>query len=413
VFPADGERAARGGQLLLDGNVAALLEYRADLLQIVDGLGVAHYSGKCAACFICKATRQQLYNLEARRAGLWEPRTEQEYEESLMSQMHRVIINRTQLELLRPFLKTNPKRRGCAIHRSRNAGPAWAKVRAMGIQHGDVVLHGASVKDPYSLDVAFDEAGFATVCFFRGRKDQPVRFRTPLVEIPGFNLPTRIRLDVMHIADLGTTARFSGTVLRRFLNAGLWGADGDQLGVRRMLADLREWYRGKPELRRVHRLGRGFSVKQLGPPLRPFLKVKAAESRTTFEWVAGLLEVHFHILRHGEALLAAARAMRNFYKGLHTDGGHATLVRSAKEFLGAWKRARGRCTPKHHFLIHLAELSARCGAPSRYHTYPDESFHRSVKRCAKAVRHEQFAGRVLGRLARARFSDGVTRGQRP
>ena len=162
----------------------------------------------------------------------------------------------------------------------------------------------------------------------------------------------------------------------------------------------------------MHRLGRGFSVKQLGPRMRPFLKVKAAESRTTFQWVAYLLEVHFHILVRGEALQEASRAKRRFYEAVHTEGGHRELLNSATDFLAAWKRARGRCTPKHHFFIHLAELSGKHGSPSRYHTYPDESFHRGVKRCANAVRHEQFAGRVLGRLVRARFSDGITRCQR-
>jgi hypothetical protein len=326
-----------------------------------------------------------------------------------------VQLDKAQVEQLRPLLKTCPQRRGCAIIWGRNAGATAlrAQVRTWGINHGDVLLEGASVRDPYSLDVVFDEHGFAMLCFFRHRKHEAVRFPTPFSQIPGFDLPTRIRLDVMHIADLGTTARFSGTVLRQFLEAGLWGTDGEDMQVRRMLSELRDWYRSNPGLRSVHRLGRGFTIKQFGPRLRPFLKVKAAESRTTFKWVAKALEVHYHMLEHGDALLAASHAKSRFYAALWTDGSHHELLDSVLAFLSAWKCARGRCTPKHHMLVHLAELSGKYGAPSRYHTYPDESFHRRVKRCANAVRHEQFASRVLGRLMRARFSDGISRALRP
>ena len=38
----------------------------------------------------------------------------------------------------------------------------------------------------------------------------------------GFQLPTSIRLDVMHIRDLGITARYIGLCVKRFIKAGLF-----------------------------------------------------------------------------------------------------------------------------------------------------------------------------------------------
>lgn len=92
-----------------------------------------------------------------------------------------------------------------------------------GLKHGDTLLVGGSVVDPCNSNLDFGAKGVAEVHFFRADRTAPLQMVTPLYNVPGFSLPQRIRLDVMHVADLGTTARYIGTVLRRSLDAGVFG----------------------------------------------------------------------------------------------------------------------------------------------------------------------------------------------
>ena len=48
----------------------------------------------------------------------------------------------------------------------------------------------------------------------------------------------------------------------------------------------------------------------------------------------------------------------------------------AKRHLKHWRRAGGRCTIKHHYDLHLADLVKVHGNPSYYSTVADESFNR-------------------------------------
>ena len=42
------------------------------------------------------------------------------------------------------------------------------------------------------------------------------------MQVPGFRLPSSLRVDAMHVWDLGNTLRFHGLALRRLLDAGYW-----------------------------------------------------------------------------------------------------------------------------------------------------------------------------------------------
>ncbi len=161
--------------------------------------------------------------------------------------------------------------------------------------------------------------------------------------------------------------------------------------------------------KKLSRLSKGFSLKQLGPADNPVFKGKAAEARHMFPWVVGLLEDFAVRVEHGAALLAAGRAKLRLYEALRRDSPVLSEARcrimavSARQFLRQWKRAHGRCTPKVHYLQHLCAQARLSGNPSFHHTYPDESFHRRVKRAAKTVHASKFAAHVVARLKHVRL----------
>ena len=397
-LPSDGQRLALAGQLLMDGVRGVLLEYRADLLQLVEGLGLPHYSRAEHPCMLCWCTRDQLYDVTA--ADAWQWRTKEEYTAALLSSTHRHAFNEQQFRVVALFLRCSRKLRGCAIVRPVAAATNrdWALVVAWGLQPGDILLRGGIVLDPFGPQVQFDAVD-QWVAFWRPHDD--LACPTSWLGVPGFVLPNAVRLDVMHIADLGVTPRFEGFALRRLLAAGVWGQDDEPQQVRRMIVSLREWYsqQGRAIGRRaLTRIGRGFSRKQLGTLKKPMLKVKAAEARTCLPWVVSQLSRHAHLVVRGPQLVRAGRNLEQFYKALREDRGANEITRCATSFLTFWRRAGGRHTIKHHMLVHIGQKSARDGCPSLYHTYEDESFHRQVKKIAATCHYKRFAPRVLTRL---------------
>ena len=397
-IPSDGQRLAVAGQLLMDGIRAILLEYRADLLQLVDGLGLPHYSRAEHPCLVCWCTRAKLYDVS--HPEEWVQRTQEEFTAAALSSTIRLVFSEQQFRVRSMFLRCSRALRGCAIARPRACGtnPDWARIRAWNLQHGDVLLRGGAVIDPFGPEVRFSGAD-QWVSFWRPHAD--LACPTEWLGIPGFVLPNAIRLDVMHIGDVGVTPRYEGLVLRRLLQAEVRGQDDEPARVRRMIASLREWY-GKQEQsignKALTRIGRGFSHKQLGTVRKPMLKVKAAEARTCLPWVVTQLARHAHLVVRGAQLLQAGRHLEAFYKAMREDRGASELIDSATGFVKCWRRAGGRCTIKHHMLVHIGQKSARDACPSLYHTYEDESFHRRVKKVATTCHHKRFAPRVLTRL---------------
>ncbi len=125
-------------------------------------------------------------------------------------------------------------------------------------------------------------------------------------------------------------------------------------------------------------------------------------------WVAQVLDVHYVRIRGGLALRDAGHALSAIYQALRRDvpvlpeERCRSMVTSARRFLRCWRQANGKFTPKFHYLLHLCEQARSAGNPSFFHTYPDEAFHRRVKRVATRVHSTRFACRVLARLKRVR-----------
>jgi hypothetical protein len=255
------------------------------------------------------------------------------------------------------------------------------------------------------------EAG-ARLVFFR-RQAGFLRFPSPWLVVPGVAWPDTLRLDVMHICDLGITARYIGTVLHRLLAAGHWGpaTTAFEARVGTLRVAIRQYYREHHRAHgvRLSEIGRNLPPNLLGPTRRPFFKGKAKESRDLLAFAVGQLREALPSVPGRMAPLESGTALQDFYavlaarpaRGLPVAA-HARLLVGSVRFLTAWAAAGGHTTIKHHYFMHLVEGAGHAGNPRAYSTFPDESFNRSVKRIASATGHGlAFARRVLARTSAA------------
>ena len=140
--------------------------------------------------------------------------------------------------------------------------------------------------------------------------------------IPGWELPTRLRLDTLHVVDAGVAARFSATVLHRALWGGIWGAtDEDHVDIafRSLKSDLQTWYAQAPDPK-GDRLGQIFKLTQLGPWWKPMLRCRAAESKLLLGWALEIAETYKHAIEGGAHLCRAGAALAQWYKLLKRAG---------------------------------------------------------------------------------------------
>ncbi len=82
---------------------------------------------------------------------------------------------------------------------------AWTTVLELGLRHGDVLQRNEWLFDTHAAveDVKLDSQGKVELSFWRRNRNLPLRRHTPWSRVPHFNLPDRVKLDVMHICDLG------------------------------------------------------------------------------------------------------------------------------------------------------------------------------------------------------------------
>ena len=68
-------------------------------------------------------------------------------------------------------------------------------------------------------------------------------FITRWASVPGVSIPNFLRLDVMHIKDLGTSARFVGTAMTRMIEGGVYEGSSKNEKLQGLVDDLAEWYK--------------------------------------------------------------------------------------------------------------------------------------------------------------------------
>ncbi len=258
------------------------------------------------------------------------------------------------------------------------------------------------MRNPSQLPLPLSAPGVNSRLQFFRQDEGSLTFVSPFLQVPGITFPSSVRLDVMHIVDLGTCARYVGTVLRRLLDSGRWGPATDAVGrrMRTMGAAIWAYYRACAEPHT--RMSKYFPETLLGPRSRPVFKGKAHEARSLLNFCLQELGIDGRedAVRH-EALLRAGQKLRVWYDLLAANGrgladeDSAALLESCCDFVRWWRKARGWCTVKHHYMVHLSEDAAAAGNPRMYHTYADEGFNRVVKRLAVRAHPLNFAGVVL------------------
>jgi hypothetical protein len=278
------------------------------------------------------------------------------------------------------------------------------------LEPGDRLVQGGCVVDALADVLTVRGPPDQAVLVFFRRRAGPLKFLSPWLGVPGVRLPGFIKLDVMHILDLGVTARFLGTALRRLLHAGRWGsrhARSEDQRVSAMLGKIRAYYAERRQAtggRRLTEISRTFPGKLLGPEHKPFFKGKAKECRDLLDFAVQELRVPAPGLPGQGPLLEAGEALQAFYAAVRAHPGRllppadrGRLLVASLRFLSLWRQAKGHTTIKHHYFVHLCEQAVVSGNPRVYSTYPDESLNRVIKRMAQATRSARFARRVLCR----------------
>lgn len=194
----DVARSARAGLPLFEPGIrGALVEYRGDLLQFVEGVGIQSYANKHAPCYCCKATKAQLHE-----AHEFDPRTPLEYEMAAFHCTKELTVTPPEWDTIRTHLGRSQIWRGTAILRPRPVTEGWAEILRLGLRHGDLLLRSKDTPDPFSAPTQSTESPLV-LKFWRRNKRGPVQFVSPLAAIPGWTLPGIIRLDCLHVVDLG------------------------------------------------------------------------------------------------------------------------------------------------------------------------------------------------------------------
>ena len=72
------------------------------------------------------------------------------------------------------------------------------------------------------------------------RKVGVLKFPSPWLSLPGFSIPESLKLDVMHIRDLGTNGRLISLSAHRLCQAGHFPGETHEEKLKAMMADIRK-----------------------------------------------------------------------------------------------------------------------------------------------------------------------------
>jgi len=411
THPTDSLRAEQCGTPLFPHEGVNYTAWHAgllgDLKAHVEGLGLPHYAAKKHPCFICHCRRRDLYSLRARDRGRWRPRTPEEYTDALQSQVFTVSVLPEDHAALTGVLAFSATRRGQAVNRG-NA-PICQR---LGLETGDLLLPGGDLKEhpAVALDVTkLRQDGPSRLRFFRASAGI-LSMLPAWAIVPGFELPSAVRLDVMHVKDLGVTARWIAHVVQRMLDAKAW----PQPTGTTVAAKLYRFYRDgngvakRNGKRLLSRLPKGTGVPLLtGKGRDRICKAKAAENRDLVGFLVSELQSTTATVKDCAALLGMGEDLLETYRILkekaqrHFPREPAQAYLDAElRFLKTWRRLKLPRTIKHHMAVHLAEQALTLEThPAYFDTFRDETFNRKVKAWAHGVSTVSGARLVLARAA--------------
>ena len=413
----DTDRYQLAGTFLADGRCGAMVEMRADLLEIVSALGFAipWTPGTVPhPCFLCDCAQKELFNFPLTiEAGddLFVLRDTAEYNARVKEAV--LVRNIETPELLEKVVS--------ALHfdaRKKSAGGAGpGLVLQSAIEELGLPKFTRLMSDDGQLqDIGKYKELRApcTLSFFDVRGSHGLTFVSPLFDIIGFNIEA-IHLDVMHVMDLGVTQYLVGAVLQELIENNFVESAARHVDMRRWMnlkairRRLSKYYRkhpgGRNEMSEIGRL----TFEMLGPVGKPRLRSKAAECRHLVPLMVqlctenpGVLSAHLQI---------CCRELDIFYRTMEDEPDrHLTpaacqrLETSMIRFLLNWKAYGGHMVFKHHAAWHLVQRARQHGNPRFYWTYADEGENRAMATVAKRLHggsnfYLRFLQRVLAEIA--------------
>ena len=395
-----GWRAGVAGSFLADGFCGALVEMRADLLEIIGALGFSTPWVKNAAnpCFMCDCGGEQLFDFPLHfdfdEDSPVQLRGLPEYSK-LVAQavLIRTIESQEVLDKIRELLHFDG-RKG-----KDGNGPGLTMkesfVEADLPEGARLMVDDLPGEDIHRLA---ELVAPVTLTFFNPHGDHGLTFVTPLFSIVGFSIEC-IHLDVMHVLDLGVSQYLVGMVLRRLVEGNVAGCPaGMQVGLKRfknilyMRRRLAKYYgsldRSRGTMSAIGRL----QESMLGPMKIPKLASKAAECRNLVPLMVELCNESYDFLGDNKfQLKVCAQSLHRFYQVMKlepremTPGGLHELRQSMVRFLVNWRALGGHMVYKHHAAWHLVQRAASHGNPKFYWTYADEQENRVMGTVAKGL----------------------------
>ena len=367
-------------------------------------------------CFKCKAHKLQIFNFDE----AWVPWTHEDYVHELQKCLVQVCIS--QADAHRVFTEMGLDFRADGMHgRTLTRNVTVTDIRtgtAVQLLKWDRLELGGSVQDIHCQVADLHECETVELAFWRKSPEVPFKFWPAVMSVLGFRLEY-LMLDVLHMLDLGVTARLSGHIVHCVLQDGTKfrnknTVEGWKQGLVLLNRSLRAWYRNvQRELRAaetnrlITMVGKvTLNMLSLGKKRDvATLKAKGAESRHFLPFAISLLtpDIIASLNRrgmNGEALCGAAVALQS---------GYDVMRQSPRNLLAAdLQEPQLRCgrlsveagvplLPKFHFLPHIADGVATAGNPQYYSTYEDESHNRDVVAIIRSCHLREFAARCLAK----------------
>ena len=408
AFPEGSTRAELAGTFIADGMCGAVVEMRADLLEIIGALGFTQsWSTKSSPCFLCDVEHEHLYDFPVDMCHHdWPLRDMKAYDRKARSAVivREVATNEVLMELAVLLQYDARKKDGY--------GPGLLLVRdypELNLPAGARIMESDDLSDIHHLSKL---RAPVTLKFFDSQGDHGLTFISPLFDIIGFSIEC-IALDVMHVMDLGVSQYLVGSVLRELMESNFCGSTQMNVAARRF-DNLKAIRRRLTLYYQDHERSRGtmsaigrLTLPMLGSMKVPHLKSKAAECRNLVPLTVMLCAENPGLGGDGAFhLRTCCRELDSFYAVMKAEPRHMSqmglrqLQRHIGSFLVHWKAYGGHLVFKHHAAWHLAERAARHGNPKYYWTYADEQENRVMGTVAKKLHggrtfYQTFLQRIL------------------
>ena len=387
------DRELQRGLPLANGLRGALCEYRADLLEFQQALGVKRWDNVESPCFFCNCRKIDLHNYPRSRADCtWVEKDAAVYDQMVRSCIKTVrITSKKQMKRLLSCMRHDPEIAGFGL---------WQACPEVGLTSGWRLVQTGPVVDTYKvMDIECSAAEPAELTFFDSANQIGLNFIAPIFSVFGFTIDM-LALDIMHVVDLGISQYLCGAILSILVEGNFAGSNARTILIRRhdnmkfLRRRMKSYYIANQAVLKRGQMSQIFkiSLKMLGPRDNPRLHAKAAETRQLVGLLPELRKEHPQFFT-GLALFLphCCTQLKRFQdivalnpRRLSPDT-QRDLEDCAFAFVHFWKRSGGHKVFKHHAFLHLVLRSRVMGNPRRYWTYLDEGENRAMASIAKSL----------------------------